>query len=113
MDTGDIMKNERTGIEFESVKGKDSGPEVVKTMKKRNGFVMLFESIRQAKRFIIFVIGVTVILIGIVMIFLPGPAIIVIPLGLLILATEFVWARILLDHVKGLLKRGGKNKKGR
>jgi uncharacterized protein (TIGR02611 family) len=82
-------------------------------MKKRNGFVRLFESIRQVKRFIIFVIGVTVIFIGIVMIFLPGPAIIVIPLGLLILASEFVWARILLDHVKGLLKRGGKNKKGR
>jgi hypothetical protein len=113
MDTGDIMKNERAGKESDSVKGKYIRLEVVKTMKKRNGFAMLFESIRQVKRFIIFVIGVTVILIGIVMIFLPGPAIIVIPLGLLILATEFVWARILLDHVKGLLKRGGKNKKGR
>jgi tellurite resistance protein TerC len=31
---------------------------------------------------------------------LPGPAIIVIPVGLTILATEFVWARTILKKVK-------------
>jgi uncharacterized protein (TIGR02611 family) len=39
------------------------------------------------------VIGSTVVLIGIVMIVLPGPAFIVIPLGLAILASEYAWAR--------------------
>ena len=39
------------------------------------------------------VIGITILLIGIVMLVLPGPAILVIPIGLLILATEFAWAR--------------------
>ena len=39
------------------------------------------------------VIGVTVVLIGVVMIVLPGPAIVVIPLGLAILASEYAWAR--------------------
>jgi hypothetical protein len=39
------------------------------------------------------VIGGTVVLIGIVMIVLPGPAFIVIPFGLLILAGEYAWAR--------------------
>ena len=39
------------------------------------------------------VIGVTVVLIGVVMIVLPGPAFIVIPLGLAILASEYAWAR--------------------
>jgi tellurite resistance protein TerC len=34
------------------------------------------------------------------MIVLPGPAIVVIPIGLAILATEYVWARRLLDRVK-------------
>jgi hypothetical protein len=34
------------------------------------------------------------------MIVLPGPAFIVIPAGLAILATEFLWARKLLDSVK-------------
>ena len=39
------------------------------------------------------VIGITIVLIGVVMIVLPGPAIIVIPLGLAILAGEYAWAR--------------------
>lgn len=39
------------------------------------------------------VLGVTVLLLGIVMIVLPGPAVIVIPLGLAILASEYAWAR--------------------
>ena len=55
---------------------------------------------RQSKRVVVFVIGSTVLVIGIVMIVAPGPAIIVIPLGLSILATEFVWARRWLDYAK-------------
>jgi uncharacterized membrane protein len=39
------------------------------------------------------VIGLTVLLLGIVMVVLPGPAIIFIPLGLAILASEYAWAR--------------------
>lgn len=39
------------------------------------------------------VLGITVLLIGIAMIVLPGPALIVIPLGLAILAGEYAWAR--------------------
>ena len=34
------------------------------------------------------------------MIVTPGPAVVVIPLGLGILATEFIWARHLLHRVK-------------
>jgi Putative transmembrane protein (PGPGW) len=39
------------------------------------------------------VIGATVLLIGIALLVLPGPAFLVIPLGLAILATEYAWAR--------------------
>ncbi len=53
-------------------------------------------TLRQLKRLLILTIGGTVVLIGLVMIFLPGPATIVIPLGLGILATEFIWAKRLL-----------------
>jgi len=56
--------------------------------------------LRKAKRWIKIVIGGTVLLLGISLIVLPGPAIIVIPLGLAILATELVWARRLLHKVK-------------
>lgn len=55
---------------------------------------------RQAKKLVIGTIGFTVVLIGFAMIILPGPAILVIPAGLGILATEFIWARRLLKAVK-------------
>ena len=45
------------------------------------------------RKFIVALIGGTVLLIGIALIVLPGPAFIVIPIGLAILATEFAWAR--------------------
>lgn len=51
-------------------------------------------------KLIILVIGGTVLLLGLVLIFTPGPAFLVIPIGLAILATEFAWARIMLKKVK-------------
>jgi hypothetical protein len=42
----------------------------------------------------------TVLLMGVALIVLPGPAFIVIPLGLAILATEFIWARRCLQKVR-------------
>jgi tellurite resistance protein TerC len=52
------------------------------------------------RKIIVLVIGGTVLLLGVVMIALPGPAIVVIPAGLAILATEFLWARRLLQKMK-------------
>lgn len=46
-----------------------------------------------ARRIVVGVLGGSVVLVGIAMIVLPGPAIIVIPLGLGILGLEFAWAR--------------------
>ncbi|MBI5098158.1 MAG: PGPGW domain-containing protein [Nitrospirae bacterium] len=60
----------------------------------------LIVTIQQAKRLIRIVIGFTVLIIGIAMIALPGPAVVVIPIGLGILATEFVWAKHLLKRFK-------------
>ncbi|MBM4136309.1 MAG: hypothetical protein FJ241_05680 [Nitrospira sp.] len=54
---------------------------------------------------IVAVIGFTVLLIGIAMIILPGPAFIIIPVGLAILATEFIWARKLLKKVRSKFKK--------
>lgn len=51
------------------------------------------------------VLGVTVILIGIAMIVTPGPAAIVIPLGLAILAGEFAWARRIMRRGKVFVGR--------
>lgn len=60
----------------------------------------LIVTLQQAKRLIRIVIGFTVLLIGIAMIVLPGPAVVVIPIGLGILATEFIWAKHLLKRFK-------------
>jgi tellurite resistance protein TerC len=55
---------------------------------------------RWAKRIVIAVAGFTVLCVGVAMIVLPGPAFIVIPAGLGILALEFAWAKRWLVEVK-------------
>lgn len=67
-------------------------------------------TLKHAKRIVIVVVGVTVLGLGIVMTVMPGPAIIVIPLGLGILSTEFIWARKLLHRIKERLPPRVKDK---
>lgn len=55
---------------------------------------------RWARRIIVAIVGTSVILVGIAMIFLPGPAIVVIPAGLAILSLEFAWARHWLKAIR-------------
>ncbi len=62
--------------------------------------LFVIKTAKQAVRLIKIVVGGTILLIGVVLIFLPGPAVVVIPIGLGILATEFVWARKLLKKMK-------------
>ena len=52
------------------------------------------------RRIVVAVIGGTVLLIGIAMVVLPGPAIIVVPLGLGILGLEFAFARTWLRKLR-------------
>src|SRR5207253_99949 len=60
---------------------------------------------RFARRVAIAVIGGTVVLVGVIMIVTPGPALVVIPLGLAILALEFAWARQWLERLKASLTK--------
>jgi tellurite resistance protein TerC len=53
-----------------------------------------------AKRIVITIVGFTVLAIGVAMLVLPGPAFIVIPVGLGILGLEFAWARRWLVKVR-------------
>jgi len=55
---------------------------------------------KQIKKLAIFIIGISIVLIGCLLFFTPGPAIIVIPIGLAILATQFEWAKKLLEKFK-------------
>ena len=67
---------------------------------------LVLKTLQQAKRFIVIVVGSTVLLLGIAMIVLPGPAVLVIPIGLSVLATELLWARRLLDKLKSTFQKG-------
>ena len=60
---------------------------------------------RVARRVGVGVLGTIVLVVGIVMIVTPGPAILVIPAGLAILGTEFGWARRHVDRIKSELGR--------
>ena len=61
------------------------------------------QKLRFAKRVVVAVVGGTVTLIGIALIVLPGPAFIIIPIGLSILATEFVWVRRFLQRARQMV----------
>ena len=58
----------------------------------------VFWLLRNTRRFVVFLLGVTMLGAGLVMIVLPGPGILVSLLGLIILATEFAWAERALDR---------------
>lgn len=65
--------------------------------------------LRAARKIAVAIVGAAVLIAGVALIVLPGPAFVVIPAGLAILATEFLWARRLLRYAKdravGLVRR--------
>ena len=67
---------------------------------------MIERSARWIKRLVIALVGVAVLVTGVVLLVLPGPAVVVIPLGLAILSLEFAWARYLLRRVRERLGAG-------
>jgi tellurite resistance protein TerC len=60
---------------------------------------------RYARRIVISIVGGCMVLVGVAMIVLPGPAFIVIPAGLGVLALEFAWARLWLKKIKAAGKQ--------
>ena len=68
---------------------------------------------RAARRVVVAVVGVTVVLIGVVMLLTPGPGLVVIPLGLAILSIEFAWAKLWLKRVRERLSEHGSGRRAR
>ena len=66
-----------------------------------------------ARKIVVGVIGGTIVLIGILLLITPGPGTVVIPIGLLILASEFAWARYVLRRGKHVVKKAKKKWRGR
>jgi tellurite resistance protein TerC len=67
-----------------------------------------------ARRLVIGSVGGTVLLLGIVMIVTPGPAMVLIPVGLAILGLEFAWARSWLRRLRQTISNNNSaNRTGR
>jgi tellurite resistance protein TerC len=64
---------------------------------------------KAARRIVIGIVGATVLVIGVVMIVTPGPALVVIPVGLAILSIEFTWARAWLKRLRESLSARNSN----
>ena len=69
-------------------------------------------TLKTAKRIAVTLVGGTVLLVGIALIVLPGPAFLVIPAGLSILALEFAWAKHWLEKVKEMALKAKNKVKG-
>ncbi|MBJ6723771.1 PGPGW domain-containing protein [Geomesophilobacter sediminis] len=63
---------------------------------------------RRWKKLVVAIIGGVGLTAGVAMIFLPGPAIVVIPASLAILASEFEWAQKLLQRFREWVKMKAK-----
>ena len=67
---------------------------------------------KAARRIVVAVVGATVLLLGVVMIVTPGPALVVIPVGLAILSIEFAWARHWLRRLRETISNRNSNNRG-
>ena len=63
---------------------------------------------RHTKRAVVSVVGGSVVALGVVLLVTPGPGWVVIAMGLGILATEYVWARRLLEKAKEQAAKGAR-----
>ncbi len=78
---------------------------------KRLAPILSRARIDYVRKVVIAVIGTTVLLLGLALIILPGPAFVVIPVGLAILASEFAWARRVIRRGRIFVERARRSLK--
>ena len=71
----------------------------------QGNLILIKVKLARIKKIAVTIIGFTVLIFGIILIVFPGPAFIVIPIGLAILATEYVWAKKLYDKMKNRIQK--------
>ncbi len=68
---------------------------------------------RLAKRVVITVVGVTLLVFGGIMLITPGPGIVTIAAALGVLAVEYAWARVWLQRVRQKISAAGQAARSR
>jgi Flp pilus assembly protein TadB len=76
---------------------------IVKTMTSHPAEVIRF-LVRNSKRVAVSVAGGILVLAGVVMLVVPGPGIMVIAIGFVVLGTEYAWAAAALERTKRMAK---------
>lgn len=61
-------------------------------------------SLKAIRKILIFLVGVTVVIVGVILLAIPGPGLLVIVAGLLILSLEFDWAKRYLHQARQRLE---------
>lgn len=61
---------------------------------------MVQKAVWTLRKALILVFGITLLVIGAALLVLPGPGILTLIIGLMVLATEFAWARKTIDYVR-------------
>jgi uncharacterized membrane protein YbaN (DUF454 family) len=59
----------------------------------------------KSKKLMIIIFGFCFLLLGLIFMVLPGPAIIFLPLGLALLSTEYQWAKVWLKRCQKWMKK--------
>jgi len=73
---------------------------------------MIKTTYKLARRIAVSIIGGTILLLGVIMIVTPGPALIFVPVGLTILGLEFAWARMWLRKLREKISAHSSRKRG-
>jgi hypothetical protein len=74
-------------------------------LEKTRHFLRLDKVPPLLRRMIVAIVGGLFLLVGLVMIVTPGPALVFIPAGILLLATEFTWAKFLACKGQALIHK--------
>ena len=80
-------------------------PSIAQRMKAFRERIRSRRSLDTAWRTLVFTLGLTLLLAGVLMLVIPGPGWATIILGLVVLASEFTWATRVLDPVKEAARR--------
>ncbi len=68
---------------------------------------------KKLKKAVVFVAGMTVIIVGIILLAIPGPGLLTIAVGLLILSSEFEWAERHLKNVRKKIRQAYEKSKNK
>ncbi len=80
-------------------------PSVQERMRAFRERIRARRSLDTAWRMMVFAVGVTLVVAGVIMFLIPGPGWATLILGLVVLASEFTWANRVLDPVKAAARR--------